>query len=60
MSTVSQGVKRTESYVYNSLHWAFPLAPILAKAATTYTTSWDGHVIEWGEQMDVRRLDVAR
>ena len=30
MSTVSQGVKRTESYVYNSLHWAFPLAPILA------------------------------
>ena len=30
MSTVSQGVKRTESYVYNSLHWAFPLAPVLA------------------------------
>lgn len=32
MSTVSQGVKRTEGYVYNSLHWAFPLAPMLALA----------------------------
>jgi len=32
MSTVSKGVKRTEGYVYNSLHWAFPMVPLLALA----------------------------
>lgn len=26
------GVRRTETYVYNSLHWAFPMAPLLAIA----------------------------
>ena len=32
MSTVSRGVRRTEGYVYNALHWAFPMLPFLALA----------------------------
>lgn len=32
MSTVTHGVKRTEGYVYNTLHWAFPMVPFLALA----------------------------
>lgn len=32
MSTVSQGVRRTEGYVYSALHWAFPLVPVVALA----------------------------
>ncbi|MDO5533481.1 MAG: histidine kinase [Propionibacteriaceae bacterium] len=32
MTSLTRGVRRTEGYVYNSLHWAFPLAPMLALA----------------------------
>ena len=28
MTSTAQGVRRTERYVYNSLHWAFPMLPV--------------------------------
>ena len=55
MSTVSQGVKRTESYVYNSLHWAFPLAPILA-----LSTAFDGLMPFATSDLHIRYLEPAR
>ena len=29
MTSTAQGVRRTERYVYNSLHWGFPMLPVV-------------------------------
>ncbi|MFT4216592.1 MAG: histidine kinase [Micropruina sp.] len=33
MTSTARGVRRTERYVYNSLHWAFPILPLASLAA---------------------------
>ena len=35
MTSTTQGVRRTERYVYNSLHWAFPMLPLVALVLVT-------------------------
>ena len=40
MTSTEQGVRRTERYVYNSLHWAFPLLPMVALIAITGDAPW--------------------
>lgn len=36
----AQGVRRTESYVYQSLHWAFPMVPLLLLPWVFTRPSW--------------------
>lgn len=74
MTSTAQGVRRTERYVYNSLHWAFPMLPVTglllaggAPAAWSVpwtvllaVTGWAGLVVLHTRLRDAKLLPASR
>lgn len=74
MTSTAQGVRRTERYVYNSLHWAFPMLPVTglllaggAPAAWSVpwtvllaVTGWAGLVVLHTRLRDAELLPASR